>query len=306
MKNKADILEGNISREILDVLLRDHTTQHNIFWATKDYEQWGEGYAESDEITYEKVCDNNKIIPRVLKDRLQQTARSRDMAEVFTPSWVCNAQNNLIDNAWFGREGVFNVEVEENGVHTWIPTAESIVFPEGKTWKDYVRDNRMEITCGEAPYITSRYDATTGELIPVEKRIGLLDRKLRVINENVHTSGEWLAAAQDAYKSIYGFEWQGDNLLLAQTPDGLTEITAGDIIFFEAGETGAHQLYNHTDSTCTYLDLRSSIGYDVIEYPDSDKLIIAPSAETFRKGQNISYLDGEQDIDKIWESLRNP
>ena len=88
-----------------------------------------------------------------------------------------------------------------------------------------------------------------------------------------------------------------------RTPDGLTEITAGDIIFFEAGETGAHQLYNHTDSTCTYLDLRSSIGYDVIEYPDSDKLIIAPSAETFRKGQNISYLDGEQDIDKIWESL---
>ena len=144
-----------------------------------------------------------------MKDRLQQTARSRGMAEVFTPSWVCNAQNNLIDNAWFGREGVFNVEVEENGVHTWIPTAESIVFPEDKTWKDYVRDNRMEITCGEAPYITSRYDATTGELIPVEKRIGLLDRKLRVINENVYTSGEWLAAAQDAYKSIYGFEWQG-------------------------------------------------------------------------------------------------
>ena len=61
MKNKADILEGNISREILDVLLRDHTTQRNIFWATKDYEQWGEGYAESDEIIYEKVCDNNKI-----------------------------------------------------------------------------------------------------------------------------------------------------------------------------------------------------------------------------------------------------
>lgn len=88
MKNKADILEGNISREILDVLLRDHTTQRNIFLATKDYEQWGEGYAESDEIIYEKVCDNNKSIPRVLKDRLQQTARSRDMAEVFTPSWV--------------------------------------------------------------------------------------------------------------------------------------------------------------------------------------------------------------------------
>lgn len=214
--NKADILEGNIPKEILDVLLRDHTTQRNILWATKDYEPWGEGYAEMDEITYEKICDNNKIIPRVLKNKLQQSARSRDMAEVFTPAWVCNAQNNLIDNAWFGREGVFNTEVIENEAHTWIPTTTPIEYPEGKTWKDYVRDNRMEITCGEAPYITSRYDATTGEPIPIEKRIGLLDRKLRVVNENVHTSNEWLKATQDAYKSIYGFEWQGDNLLLAR------------------------------------------------------------------------------------------
>ena len=115
------------------------------------------------------------------------------------------------------------------------------------------------------------------------------------------------------YNAAYHFHRYAEELFMIisgsatlRTPDGLTEITAGDIIFFEAGETGAHQLYNHTDSTCTYLDLRSSIGYDVIEYPDSDKLIIAPSAETFRKGQSISYLDGEQDIDKIWESLRNP
>lgn len=211
-----DILEGKIPKDVLDILLHDHTTRRNIFWATKDYEQWGVGYAEYDEITYEKICDNNKIIPRVLKNRLQQTARSRDMAEVFTPSWVCNAQNNLIDNAWFGREGVFNLEVEDNGVHSWIPTVEPIKFPEGKTWKDYVRDNRMEITCGEAPYITSRYDATTGEYIPIEKRIGLLDRKLRVINENVSVPKEWLFAARVAYMSMYGYEWQGDNLLLAR------------------------------------------------------------------------------------------
>ena len=64
--------------------------------------------------------------------------------------------------------------------------------------------------------ITSRYDTTTGEFIPVESRIGLLDRKLRVINENVDQSGEWLKAAQAAYKSIYGYEWQGDSLLLAR------------------------------------------------------------------------------------------
>lgn len=217
MSNVAvDILEGCISKDVLDVLLRDHTTQRNIFWATTDYEHWGDGYGEFDEITYEKICDNNKIIPRVLKNKSQQDARSKDMAEVFTPSWVCNAQNNLIDDAWLGYSGAFNTEIVVDGIQSWEVNTEPISFPEEKTWKDYVRDNRMEITCGEAPYITSRYDTTTGEFIPVEKRIGLLDRKLRVINENVHSSGEWLTAAQEAYKSIYGFEWQGDNLLLAR------------------------------------------------------------------------------------------
>lgn len=212
----ADILEDGIPRVVLDILLQDHSTQKNIFWGTSDYEHYGEGYGESDEITYEKICDNTKIVPRVLKNRSLQNARSKEMAEVFTPSWVCNAQNNLVDNAWFGREGVFNKEVFEDGIHTWVPTTAPIEFPEGKTWRDYVRDNRMEITCGEAPYITSRYDTTTGQTIPIERRIGLLDRKLRVINENASTRKEWLFAVRVAYMSIYGYEWQGDNLLLAR------------------------------------------------------------------------------------------
>ena len=50
----------------------------------------------------------NVVQPRTCKDRETQASRSRDKAEVFSPSWLCNAQNNLIDNAWFGREGVFN------------------------------------------------------------------------------------------------------------------------------------------------------------------------------------------------------
>ena len=146
-------------------------------------------------------------MPRVLKSRDTQTARSRDMAEVFTPSWICNAQNNLIDEAWFGRREVFNVEyTDEQGQHRWTATTEKIVFPEGKTWRDYVRDTRLEITCGEAPYIVSRYDTTTGEAIPLGERIGLLDRKLRVVSENTTTSGEWLEWAQAAYKSTYGYE----------------------------------------------------------------------------------------------------
>ncbi len=215
--------EDNILRkspELLNALLKDHTTskgeeQCNIFWATSDYESLGEGFGYYDQISPECITgDNgNVIMPRVLKNRDTQRDRSRGMAEVFTPSWVCNAQNNLIDNAWFGREGVFNTE---NDDHTWTTNPDKITFPEGKTWQDYVRDTRLEITCGEAPYLVSRYDTTTGEMIPLENRIGLLDRKLRVVSENVDNSGEWLKWAQVAYKSTYGYEWQGDSLLLAR------------------------------------------------------------------------------------------
>lgn len=218
MMQNADISEDylhNYDPEVLEQLLRDHTTRQNIFWATDDYTQLGEGYRFGDYIMPEKITGpNNKVIrPRVLKAKELQIARAREMAEVFTPSWVCNAQNNLVDEAWFGRKNVFNVE---NNDHTWTTTEEKIVFPEGKTWEDYVRDTRLEITCGEAPYLVSRYDTATGDLIPLAQRIGLIDRKLRVVSENVDNSGEWLKWAQTAYKSLYGYEWQGDNLLLAR------------------------------------------------------------------------------------------
>ena len=156
-------------------------------------------------------------MPRVHKDKIVQLSRSKEMAEVFTPSWICNTQNNLVDNSWFGTEGVFNKEIVlKNGSKSWETTKEKIVFPKGKTWQDYVRDTRLEITCGEAPYLVSRYDTTTGAFIAIENRIGLLDRKLRVVNENLDSKNEWLKAVETAYKSTYGFEWQGDSLLLAR------------------------------------------------------------------------------------------
>lgn len=203
-------------RSVLELLLKDHTTQKNIFWATDNYEHLGEGYEYYSPITIESVTggNGNLIQPRVLKSKEKQISRTKDKAEVFTPSWVCNAQNNLVDEAWFGRKDVFNVEYPDS--KTWTSSVEPITFPQGKTWKDYVRSVRMEITCGEAPYLASRYDTTTGEFIPISQRIGMLDRKLRVVSENTDSSGEWLKMAQEAYKHIYAFEWQGDNLLLAR------------------------------------------------------------------------------------------
>ncbi|MBD3628744.1 hypothetical protein [Cyclobacterium sp.] len=221
MQTDIDILENEILKqypEVLDILLRDHTTHKNIFWATDDYENLGKDYHFDAQILPELITGKNGsiIMPRVQKDILLQQSRSRDMAEVFTPSWICNAQNNLIDNAWFGRENVFNTELKKSNGFKWNINKDIVIFPENKTWRDYVKDTRLEMACGEAPYITSRYDTTTGKFIPVENRIGILDRKLRVISENVESTGEWLKWTQMAYKNTYGFEFHGDSLLIAR------------------------------------------------------------------------------------------
>jgi hypothetical protein len=222
LHTKIDILENEILEkypDALDALLRDHTTQRNILWATHNYNELGKSYSHKSEISSESITgyNGNVIMPRVQKDKTLQQSRARNMAEVFTPSWICNAQNNLIDNSWFQKENIFNKKIElNNGNWLWEVNPNKVEFPKNKTWKDYIRDKRLEMACGEAPYITSRYDTTTGAFIHVNERIGILDRKLRVINENVNTSGKWLKAAQTAFMSTYAYEWQGDSLLLAR------------------------------------------------------------------------------------------
>lgn len=198
---------------LLEILLYDHNTKGNIIWGTDNYKKKGPGYREKDFITIPLIVHGNTrvIKPRVDKSKIEQNKRSKDNAEVFTPSWVCNKQNNLVDEAWFGRKDVFNIEQDK----TWVQT-NFIEFNNDKTWKDYVKELRLEITCGEAPYIVSRYDTVTGEMIDINNRIGLLDRKIRVVNENAITNDEWLEYVIIAFKSVYGFEFQGDNLLIAR------------------------------------------------------------------------------------------
>lgn len=208
--------------DVIDWLLIDRTTGANITWAVDAYEKsHGAGFGFSDEMRLEQVTGENAdmVKPRIAKSAAARAGRTKDKAEVFTPSWVCNLQNGIIDESWFGRPSVFNTMSEDNT--EWEPTTGKIDFstvPDGKTWEDYLDSNRMEITCGEAPYLVSRYDTVTGIDIPVESRIGLLDRKLRIVGENCDTHDEerLYSLIKRAYKSIYGFEWQGDNLLLAR------------------------------------------------------------------------------------------
>ena len=249
MKREADISENQLlvsyGEKVCMNLLKDHTTQQNIYWATDSYADLGEEFTFYAPITLDKITSyisdegvvatkkqydaiikqtpeakehyQEMIRPRAVKSKQEQTQRAKDKAEVFTPAWICNAQNNLIDEAWFGRkEGLFNAP-DPNDPHKWINNEEKILFPEGKTWQDYVADMRLEITCGEAPYLCNRYDAVTGEYNQdVKYRIGMLDRKLRIVSENTKDSKEWILWAKVALRSTYGFEWQGDNLLLAR------------------------------------------------------------------------------------------
>ena len=212
-----DILEQelvDLSDEVFDILLKDRTTDNNICWGTEHYIEKGGAFYPQQPITKGLVTgyNTNVIKPRVAKALEEQTKRTKDKAEVFTPSWVCNEQNNLVDEAWFGRKDVFNTASNQ----TWEATTERITFPKNKDWTKYVDARRLEISCGEAPYLVSRYDTVTGKEIPIEQRIGLLDRKLRIVSENTVSEEDWYKWVKRAYESIYGYEYQGDSLLIAR------------------------------------------------------------------------------------------
>ena len=182
-KIDSDIRENDIqqhSPELLSQLLYDHTTGRNLLWCTHDYEHLGENYSFNDEILPELITGEHGMVirPRVLKTKEEQTDRVKDMAEVFTPSWVVKM---MVDNVEFD-------------INTCC----------------------MELTCGEAPFLVSRYDATTGDPIAIGERVGILDRKLRVINNKQFGDKEWINQVRLAFKSTYGYEWQGDSLLLAR------------------------------------------------------------------------------------------
>ena len=212
MSGLVDITQFPVS-QVLDQLLKDRTTGENILFATDAYEELSPEFGEKCQIQADMLTSGRlKICPRVEKEFEQQRMRQRAKAEVFTPSWIVNKMNNHCDEEWFGESGVFNQETETG----WVVNTKLVHFRRGLSWKKYVDSRRLEITCGEAPYLVSRYDTVTGRIIPVAERIGILDRKLRIVTEKTKTEEEWLEWSIRAFKSVYGYEFQGDNLLIAR------------------------------------------------------------------------------------------
>ncbi len=207
-ENEIFVIYPELLCDLLINFSTNKKTKKNIIWATNQYSKHGNKYRFKSEIT---SVTQKRIVERNKKNKLDQSKRSKDTAEVFTPSWMCNAQNNQVDNCWFNYENSFNKECDKS----WHPT-KKVEF-NNLSWQKYILSTRLEVSCGEAPYIVSRYDTTTSNKIALVNRVGFLDRKLRVIKENVGTNQEdWVHWSLIAIKNVYGFEWQGDNLFLAR------------------------------------------------------------------------------------------
>lgn len=197
------------SLKLLNKVLIDKKTKKNILWATDAYKETGKAYNRDREITQDLITGRNAdvIKTRARKAMEQQSQRTKQHAEVFTPLWIVKKMNDHADEVWFERADVFFQGNE--------PT-KCVEFPPEKTWQQYVDSRRLEITCGEAPYLATRYDVESGEAIPIENRIGILDRKLRIVNEFTTGEDDWLKWAYRALEATYGYEFQGDNVLIAR------------------------------------------------------------------------------------------
>ena len=187
----AELIEINTYpvSKVLSKLLQDKTTGKNIIYGTDYYLSYG--CSEKAEMSEDalKSFGAIDIQPRVKKAQAEQSERTRSKAEVFTPTWIIKKMNDHCDSVW--RESKY-----------------------ADDWQKYIQLRVLEITCGEAPFLVTRYDTTTGEPIPIAERTGILDRKLKAIQAEDEET--WMKWANIAFESTYGYEFQGDNLLIAR------------------------------------------------------------------------------------------
>lgn len=194
---------------LLDKLLYDRTTKRNIIWASDAHAGLGDAYRSSGEIRLELITgDRSGVIKtRARKELSQRSDRTRKNGEVFTPLWICRKMIDYADEMQHSE-----AEAAAHGGKITKKTAHR----GSEQWQRYIDSRRLEITCGEAPYLVSRYNVATGEEIPAPERTGILDRKLHAVDEHTATESEWLKWAFRAFEATYGYELLGDSLLIAR------------------------------------------------------------------------------------------
>ena len=128
-----------------------------------------------------------ELIPRCLRLKEVNEKRTKHKAEVFTPIWVVEKMNKMVLD-------------------------DCLKTP----FDEYMDSTQLEITCGEGVFLTTRYDSETGELISLSDRVGLLDAKLKRLCEENFSKALFEQYLVRITKSIYGYEYQGDSLLMAR------------------------------------------------------------------------------------------
>ena len=259
-----DISEEQLAMEsadLLKILLKDRTTKKNIVWATHSYELLGKGFAPSDRINPSKVTGNyaNLIQPRSEKSKYEQKDRTKIRAEVFTPTWLVEKQNGYVE-----------VELETLNL------------------EDYIQVRWLEITCGEAPYMVTRYDTVTGEEIPLSERVGFVDRKLQRISREVSDEVTFYELIKEAYRASYGYEYQGDSLLLAR------ENLLATFEDYYLAKTGNQPTLEQKKEIATI------ISYNVFQMDGLKK--ISPYSATQKQSQQLSLFSDELEVEQAEES----
>lgn len=256
--SKIDVNEDKLLRdypEILQLLLIDRTTNKNIIWATNSYEEHGYGFFEQDQITVNKITGifSGLIKPRIEKSADVKRNRTKSKAEVFTPTWVVKKQNDLIEKQ----------------------------YKNDNVW-EYVSRIWLEVSCGEAPYMTTRYDMETGKFIPINNRVGFIDRKLKRVNKEIDRFNDWMSLVIKSFKSSYGFEWSGDSLLLAR--ENLL-YTFRDFYYSK---------WEEEPNIATMLKIAEVISFNVFQM-DGVKFIV-PLSDQVKREKNVQLSLFEDDI----------
>lgn len=89
-----------------------------------------------------------------------------------------------------------------------------------------------------------------------------------------------------------------------RTPEGWRDLEEGEVVAFQRGEQGGHQLVNRTQETVRFLAFSTSGDPDIVIYPDSGKLGAFERLPEggglramFRLADTVDYHEGEQPPD---------
>jgi len=277
----SDISEDDIQAQmpqILAILLLDRTTStpkrpRNIIWANDHYVELDAAkYAPRAQIQPELITGEGGrlILPRARKAAGVQKRRTRTIAEVFTPTWIVKRQNDVVD-----------AEYANDDLET------------------YTRRKWLEITCGEAPYMASRYDMESGKVVPLGERVGFVDRKLGRISREVADKAEWQRLVALAFKASYGFEWNGDSLLLAR--ENLL-YTYRDYYIAKWGEPPTHGLFAEIAVIISHnLFQMDGLTY-TIPLSETRKKVKTPQPSLFAEEEKWTVVPGKRVRIMNWDT----